>query len=81
MQIETQAKLLSAESNPYEFDGKSGVSHRIRLNVDGEIYVCKSTAKQVESLKDFIKQDGTATILVESRKEILTLKLAEFVPE
>jgi len=78
MDIQTKAKLLTAESKPYNVDGNSGTSHKIRLNIAGEIYVCKSTAEQVASLKEFEGQEGDAHIRVESRKENMSLKLVSF---
>jgi len=78
MQIEQEAKLLTAESKPYEISGNSGVSHKIRLNIAGEIYVCKSTAEQVAEYKSFEGEEGTVVIKIESRKENLSLKLISF---
>jgi len=78
MEINTQAKILSAESKPYSFGGNEGVSHRIRLNVDGEIYVCKSTESQVKEIKDKVGAEGMARIKVLSRKETLSLELVSF---
>jgi len=78
MQIETKGKILSAESKPYEFAGNKGVSHKIRLSVDGEIYVCKSSEQQVSSLKDHVGEEGDLVIKVNSRKENLSLELVSF---
>lgn len=78
MQIETNAKLLSAESKPYNVDGNSGTSHKIRLNIEGEIFVCKSDEAQVQAMKEHIGKEGNATIEVISRKENMALKLMSF---
>ena len=80
MEIKTEATLLTAESKPFDFDGRSGVSHRIRLNVGGEIYVCKSDESQVLSLKQHIGRNGNAVVKVNSRKEALSLELKSFTP-
>jgi len=79
MKFETEAKLLTAESKPYVVDGNSGTSHKIRLNIDGEIYVCKSNENQVNALKDSVGKDGTAVVRVNSRAERLSLELLSFV--
>lgn len=79
MQIETNAKLLSAESKPYNVDGNSGTSHKIRLNIYGEIFVCKSDEAQVQEMKEYIGKEGNAIIEVISRKENMALKLMSFV--
>jgi len=78
MEIKVNAKLLTAESKAYSVDGNTGTSHKIRLNVNGEIYVCKSSAEQVASMKKFEGKDGKAEIRVNSRKEAMTLELVSF---
>lgn len=68
--------ILSAESKDYEFDGKSGKYHRVRVSVDGEIYPCKSSEAQVKEVQSFI---GEGEVLVEievvSRRENVSLEL------
>lgn len=81
MQFKSEATLLTAESKPYNIDGNAGTSHRIRVNVEGEIYACKSTAEQVNSLKEFEGKKGEVVLKVLSRKENLSLQLVSFVPE
>jgi len=81
MKIDTNATLLTAESTAYAINGNSGTSHKIRLNVDGEIYVCKSTAEQVASLKHYAGKQGRAVLRVNSRKENLSLSLELFEAE
>jgi len=81
MEITAQAKLLTAESKPYSFGGNEGVSHRIRLSVDGEIYVCKSSADDVATMKRYEGVEGEAVFKVTSRKENLGLELVSFKPE
>jgi len=78
MQITTDAKLLTAEGKPYNVEGNSGTSYKIRLNVEGEIYVCKSTAEQVAAMQEFVGKDGEAVIKLISRKENLSLQLVSF---
>jgi len=78
MEITAKARLLTAESKPYEMNGNSGISHRLRFSVDGEIYVCKSNADEVQKLHDRVGHEGTAHFKFESRKENLTLKLVSF---
>jgi len=78
MQFETESKLLTAESKPYSIDGNTGTSHKIRLNIEGEIYVCKSTAEQVAEFKQYEGVDGLAVVEVVSRKENMSLKLVSF---
>jgi len=78
MKIEKEATLITAESKPYDFGGNSGTSHRLRFNIDNEIYVAKSTAEQVASLQRMVGQTGTAVLVFESRKENLSLMCESF---
>jgi len=78
MEFETKAKLLTAESKPYNFEGNEGTSHKIRLNIEGEIYVCKSDADQVAKYVPFQGKDGTAVVRLKSRKENMSLELVSF---
>jgi len=68
-QSQVSAIVLSAESKPYDFQGNTGVSHKIRLSVGGEIIVCKSTDEQVKELQKFIGEQVLVVIKIESRKE------------
>jgi len=75
MLIKTKALVLTAESKPYEFGGNEGVSHKIRLNVEGEIYVCKSNAEQVAEVAKLQGKTVNVEIKVNSRKENMSLEL------
>jgi len=81
MKIETVGQLLTAESKPYNVDGNSGTSHKLRFNIDGEIYVCKSTENQVQAMKPHEGESGIVTIRVLSRKENMSLECVSFMPE
>jgi len=81
MQIKTDARLLTAESKPYSFGGNEGVSHRVRLLVDGEIFACKSTSEDVAALARFEDQEGEAVLKLTSRKEMLGVEIESFEPK
>jgi len=81
MQFEDQAVLLTAKSEPYDFNGNTGVSHKIRLMMNGEIFEVRSSAEQVASLKQYEKQSGTAKFTLSSPKEKLKLSLDSFEVE
>jgi len=74
-----EARLLSAESKPYDFmkedERLQGTSHRIRLNIGGEIYAFKSTAEVVEKAKALVGEDVEVEVEVVSPKEVLGIKL------
>jgi alpha-L-fucosidase len=76
--IKVQAKLLSAESKPYSVDGNTGTSHKLRFNVDGEIFVFKSDEDQVKELVDSVGTEGDLTFSIVSRKENMSLKCVSF---
>jgi len=78
MKVETVAKILSAESKPYNMNGNEGISHRVRILVDGEIFACKSSANQVAQLKEHINEEGDVTLSFTSRKENLGVELVSF---
>jgi len=78
MKFEEQAILLTAESKPYNMNGNSGVSHRVRVSVKGEVFACKSTEEQVIALKPFEGQEGTAVLKLKSVKENLSIELVSF---
>jgi len=78
MHFKDEAMMLSAISKPYNFDGNVGVSHRIRLNINGEIYVCKSNAEQITEMKKNVGKKGQADILITSPKENLSMELVGF---
>lgn len=81
MQYETEAILLTAESKDYKFDGKEGVSHKIRLSINGEIFKCNSNSNQIAVLKPSEGKLGRAVIKLDSRKEVLSLTLVSFEEE
>jgi len=76
METKVKAIILSVESNPYEFDGKSGVSHRIRISVNGEVYPVRSNEAQVKEFSPMVGETVDLSVKVESRKESLSLKVA-----
>jgi len=81
MEIQTKAQLLTAVSKPYSFAGGSGTSHKIRFNVAGEIFICSSTAEQVESFLSSQAQNGLAVFKFSSPKENLKMHLVSFVKD
>lgn len=81
IQVKEKAILLSAESKPYDFNGNSGVSHKVRVSIGGEIYNCNSNEKQVLELKDSVSREGEVTIEFRTRKEALSAVVVDFEPE
>jgi len=76
--INTHATLLTAESKPYSIDGNEGVSHKVRLNIVGEIYSFRATEELVKSLQSRLGEEGEAEIVFSSRKENLKAELISF---
>lgn len=81
MKFQENVVLLTAKSVPYDFAGNSGVSHRIRLSINNEIFVCKSTPEQVIAMKPFEGKEGDAILVFSSPKESISLTLESFVPK
>jgi tRNA U38,U39,U40 pseudouridine synthase TruA len=71
----TNARVLSAASTPYEINGNSGISHKVRLLIGSAIFPLTSTKEQIEALQDYINKDVTATIEFTSVRERLGAKL------
>lgn len=67
--IKEQALLLSAESTPYNIDGNSGVSHKLRFLVGTEIFPLRATENDVISFKQKEGDEGELTFRLTSRKE------------
>jgi len=78
MKIETTARLLSAESTPYNIDGNEGISHKARFLVGGEIYPVKCTKEVIESLKEDVGNEGDLTMSLTARKENIKLEYVSF---
>jgi len=78
MQLKVGARLLSAISKPYSFDGKSGVSHRVRVLVESEVFACKSTEEQVAALQKSVGKDGEVVIEITSREGVPVFAIGSF---
>lgn len=78
IEISTKATVLTAESKPYDIDGNSGVSHKVRLNVDGEIYSIRATEDIVKELKEHLGEEIEVTIAFTSRKENLKGEIVSY---
>lgn len=78
MQKECEAKVLTSEAKEYDFDGNKGISYKVRLNIDGEIYAIKVSKEVQESLVSKVGSDITAVISVSSPKERLQMNLVSF---
>lgn len=76
IKLEKKGKILSADSRPYDFNGRSGTSHKVRaLLEDGEIYVLNATPEQVKELQSEIGKEGMISFGISSPKERLSIKL------
>jgi len=78
MKIEEKAMLVTADSKPYEFEGRKGVSHKARFNIRGEIYRVKATEAQILALQGHFGEQGEVTLKVTSVREQLGCELVDF---
>jgi len=60
---EEKGQVLSAVSKPYDFNGNSGTSHKIRVFAGGEIFNCNSTESQVALYKEHVGKSGVVSLL------------------
>lgn len=77
--IKVSAKLIEVVQKPYKVEGNEGISYKLRFLVGDEIWQLKSSLEQTESLKTQISQIGSAEFVARSRKEDVTLQLANFL--
>ena len=75
MQNEEKAKVLSADNSPYDFNGNSGISHRIRLNIAGEVYAVKTSETQVNEFQKYVGKDVKVVLEFTSPKENLKMSI------
>lgn len=78
MRLTTDATLLTAISKDYDFEGKQGTTHKVRLNIEGEIFVTRTDEAGIARFKSFEGKEGTATLNFTSPKERLNVSLEEF---
>lgn len=81
IEIEQRGMLLSADSKPYNVNGNTGVSHKARVLVNGDVYNCRVAETLIPDLQDSIEKFGVATIRISSRKEVLSVELEGFDAE
>jgi len=75
MKVKTQGTVLSAASKPYDYDGRSGISHKIRVMVDGEIFNCSSNEQDVKDAQLVIGKTGEVELNITSPKENLKVEV------
>jgi len=78
MQIKENATILTAESKPWEIEGRSGVSHVIRALIGTEIYPVKATEEAVATAQALIGKKTPMTVNLSSRKENIKLEFVNF---
>lgn len=78
MEIKTKAILLSALSKPWTMGDRSGVSHKARLSVNGEIFSANCSEQFVKENVSKSGVEGEAVFKFTSPKENLKLSLVSF---
>lgn len=78
MEIKTKAILLSVVSKPWTMGERSGVSHKARLSVNGEIFSANTNEDFVRQFADKVPNEGVAVFQFTSPKENLKLALKSF---
>jgi len=80
MKIIKQGKLLTASSDPYDFSNDEGeqvkgVSNKVRINIEDEIFAFKIDPERVAKFKKFEGQDVTVELSLTSPKERARVQL------
>jgi len=78
MFVKTKARILSAESKPYTFDGREGTSHKIRVLVGDRIFPCKATADLVLAAVKLEGKDAEVELEFTSVKELVGVSFVKF---
>lgn len=78
MKVKTKATVLTAESKPYSFEGREGVSSKVRVLVDGDIIPLKATEAQVVEATLLLGKKGEVEFDITSRKENVQLLYVGF---
>jgi len=76
--LNTTAKVLEVISKPWEIDGRSGVSHNVRLLTGDEIFKAKSTEELNKMLEKSVGKTGNASLELTSPKEVTKLTIVAF---
>lgn len=79
IKVQTSAKLLSAVSKPYSFNGNEGISYKIRFIAEDSIFEFRSNKEQVTQLESLVGKVGTLEIVINSVKETLVASVGSFV--
>jgi len=82
IKINVRGKLLTADSKGYDFTDqggqrRSGTSHVVRINIEGEIFPFKTTEQQVKALQPAVGKEVEVSIEAISPKEKTSLKLVD----
>lgn len=76
LKIENQvAKILSAESRPYSFDGMEGVAHKVRVLCGDEIMPLRATPELVNEANSLIGKEVKLQLGLSFPKENVRLSL------
>lgn len=78
IKVKSQGQILSAQSKPYDISGNKGVSHKVRVLAEGEIFNLKATEAQVLELQSSIGDNGEVEIGFSAPKENLAGTLLSF---
>lgn len=73
--LEKEIKILTATSAPYNVNGNSGTSHKVRFLLDNSIFTANSNQEQVKYLKNLENETVTAQLKFSSPKENLKLEI------
>lgn len=79
MRITTKARVLTALSKAYNIGGNEGISHKVRVLVDSEIFNCKADEVLVEKFVHLVGKDVKVELDFISPKENVAVVLLSLV--
>jgi len=81
MKISVSCRFLRADSRPYNFEGKEGVSYSARFLDEGFVFKARITETVFKELEHVIDQLGVCELVLSSYQDRLQLQLVSFKPE
>ncbi len=79
MRLKETGKILTAQSKPYNINGNEGVSHKVRVLFDTDIFPLKATPELVEQCSDLTGEEVELIIDLTSIRENIGVSLVSVV--
>jgi len=79
IRLKEKVVVLSADSKPWEMEGRTGISHRARFLMGNEIYPVRCTESQVSELNKVVGKAVEVVVDLVAPKENTRLEFVQIV--